>query len=70
MNDRNAGKPTGLSLFFHTTLLDLLPLILALVPYSRRHSKKETHRRARLVETVKSGLATPLTLHPVMNTNT
>ena len=35
----------------------------------RRHSKKETHYRARLGETVKS-VAEPLTRHPVIDTHT
>lgn len=52
-----------------TTLLYLLPLILALVLYYRRHSKKETQFIARLAETVKSGITEPLTLHPVIDTN-
>jgi Pyruvate/2-oxoacid:ferredoxin oxidoreductase delta subunit len=39
-------------------------------PFSyRRHSKKETHYRARWAETVKS-LAEPLTRHPVIDTHT
>ena len=52
-----------------TTLLYLLPLILALVLYYRRHSKRETHFSARLAVTVKSGIAEPLTLHPVIDVN-
>ena len=52
-----------------TTLLYLLPLILALFLYYRRHSKRETHFSARLAETVKSGIAEPLTLHPVIDVN-
>ncbi|HSA60770.1 MAG TPA: NAD(P)-binding domain-containing protein [Nitrospiraceae bacterium] len=52
-----------------TALLYLLPLMLALVLYARRHQKKETRYRARLAETVKSGIAEPLTLHPVIDTN-
>ena len=52
-----------------TTLLYLLPLILALVLYYRRHGKKETQFSARLLETVKSGIAEPLTLHPVIDVN-
>lgn len=51
------------------TFLYLAPLIVALVLYYRRHQKKETHDRARLAETVKSGIAEPLTLHPVIDTN-
>jgi thioredoxin reductase (NADPH) len=52
-----------------TTWLYLIPLIVALVLYSRRHQKREAHDRMRLAETVKSGLAEPLTLHPVIDTN-
>ena len=49
--------------------LYLIPLIVALVVYYRRHSKREIHYRTRLAETVKSGVAEPLTLHPVIDTN-
>jgi thioredoxin reductase (NADPH) len=52
-----------------TTWLYLIPLIIALVLYHRRHHKRETHYQARLAETVKSGIAEPLTLHPVIDTN-
>ncbi|MEK7236998.1 MAG: NAD(P)-binding domain-containing protein [Nitrospirota bacterium] len=52
-----------------TTLLYLLPLIIALVLYYRRHSKRETQFSACLAETVKSGVAEPLTLHPVIDVN-
>jgi thioredoxin reductase/Pyruvate/2-oxoacid:ferredoxin oxidoreductase delta subunit len=51
------------------TLLYLLPVLIALVLYYRRHRKKETHFRARMAETVKSGIPEPLTLHPVIDTN-
>jgi thioredoxin reductase/Pyruvate/2-oxoacid:ferredoxin oxidoreductase delta subunit len=50
-------------------LLYLLPVLIALVLYYRRHRKKETHFRARMAETVKSGIPEPLTLHPVIDTN-
>ncbi len=49
--------------------LYLIPLIAALALYYRRHHKQETRYRARLAETVKSGVAEPLTLHPVIDTN-
>lgn len=52
-----------------TTWLYLIPLIIALVLYHRRHHKRETHYQARLAETVKSGITEPLTLHPVIDTN-
>ena len=52
-----------------TLLLYLLPVILALALYYRRHHKRETHYRARLAETVKSGIPEPITLHPVIDTN-
>jgi thioredoxin reductase/NAD-dependent dihydropyrimidine dehydrogenase PreA subunit len=52
-----------------TTLLYLLPVVLALTLYYRRHHKRETHYRARLEETVKESIPEPLTLHPVIDTN-
>ena len=52
-----------------TTLLYLLPAIIALILYYRRHHKKETHFRARMAETVKSGIPEPVTLHPVIDPN-
>jgi thioredoxin reductase (NADPH) len=52
-----------------TTLLYLLPAIIVLVLYYRRHRKKEFHSRIRMAETVKSGIPEPLTLHPVIDTN-
>ena len=52
-----------------TTLFYLLPLILVLLLYYRRHSKKETQFGVRLAETIKSGVAEPLTLHPVIDVN-
>ncbi len=51
------------------TLLYLLPIILALLLYHRRHRNKETRYRARLEESVKSGIPEPLTLHPVIDPN-
>lgn len=51
------------------TLLYMLPVIVALVLYYRRHRKKDIHHRARLAETVKSGIPEPLSLHPVIDTN-
>lgn len=52
-----------------TTLLYLLPAVIALILYYRRHHKKETHFRARMAETVKSGIPEPVTLHPVIDPN-
>jgi len=52
-----------------TTLLYLLPVIIALWLYLRRNGKKEVQYRARLEETKKSGIPEPLTLHPVIDTN-
>jgi thioredoxin reductase/ferredoxin len=52
-----------------TTLLYLLPVIVALWLYIRRHRKKDIHYRARMAETVKSGIPEPLTLHPVIDPN-
>jgi thioredoxin reductase/NAD-dependent dihydropyrimidine dehydrogenase PreA subunit len=54
---------------YFITLLYLLPVILALILYYRRHRKRETHYRARLAETVKASIPEPLTLHPVIDTN-
>jgi thioredoxin reductase (NADPH) len=51
------------------TLLYILPAIMAVILYYRRHRKKDTHHRARLAETVKSGIPEPLSLHPVIDTN-
>jgi thioredoxin reductase/NAD-dependent dihydropyrimidine dehydrogenase PreA subunit len=50
-------------------LLYLLPVIVALGLYFRRHRKKDLHYRTRLEETKKSGIPEPLTLHPVIDTN-
>jgi thioredoxin reductase (NADPH) len=55
--------------FSSNSLLYLLPLLIGLLLYIRRHQKKETHYRARLAETVKSNIQEPLTLHPVIDTN-
>lgn len=52
-----------------TTLLYLIPLVLVLILYHQRHRKKEHRYRARLEETVKSGITEPLTLHPVIDPN-
>jgi putative YpdA family bacillithiol system oxidoreductase len=52
-----------------TTLLYLLPVIIALWLYFRRHRKKDVQYRARLEETKKSAIPEPLTLHPVIDTN-
>jgi thioredoxin reductase (NADPH) len=51
------------------TLLYLLPVIIALWFYFRRHRKIDVYHRARLQETKKSGIPEPLTLHPVIDTN-
>ncbi|MDH4329031.1 MAG: 4Fe-4S binding protein, partial [Nitrospira sp.] len=50
-------------------LLYVLPFLLALIFYFRRHRKKETHYRARLAETVQASIPEPLTLHPVIDPN-
>ncbi|NOT21748.1 MAG: NAD(P)-binding domain-containing protein [Nitrospiraceae bacterium] len=54
---------------YFITLLYILPVVMVLVLYYRRHRKKDTHHRARLVETVKSGIPEPLSLHPIIDTN-
>lgn len=51
------------------TLLYLVPLILVLFLYFRRQQRKDKNYRARLDETVKSGIPEPLTLHPVIDTS-
>ncbi|MBI5854089.1 MAG: NAD(P)-binding domain-containing protein [Nitrospirae bacterium] len=56
-----------MSLSFITALLYLVPLILIVTLYRRRHRKKESRYRAQLEETAKSGIPEPLTLHPVIN---
>lgn len=52
-----------------TAWLYLVPLAVALILYYRRHHKRETLYQVRLAETIKSGIAEPLTLHPVIDTN-
>ena len=52
-----------------TILLYLLPLLVVWALYYRRHHKQERRSRARLAETMKSGIPEPLTLHPVIDTN-
>jgi len=52
-----------------TTMLYLLPVIIALWLYFRRNRKKDVQYRARLAEMAKSGIQEPLTLHPVIDTN-
>jgi thioredoxin reductase (NADPH) len=52
-----------------TTLLYLMPVIIALWLYFRRNRKKDVQYRARLAEMAKSGIPEPLTLHPVIDTN-
>jgi hypothetical protein len=68
VKDHSAGTPTCLS--------PLLPRCASSCPDPsrgsldyRRHSKKETHSRARLAETVKSGIVEPLTRHSAIDTN-
>ena len=51
------------------TMLYLLPVIIALWLYFRRHRKNDVHYRARLEEAKKSGIPEPLTLHPMIDTN-
>lgn len=49
--------------------LYLLPLLVALLFYLRRHRKTEMRHRSRLEETKQAGIPEPLTLHPVIDTN-
>ena len=51
------------------TLLYLAPLLVVFVFYGRRRRKREMQSRARLAETVQSGIPEPLTLHPVIDPN-
>lgn len=50
-------------------LLYLVPLLVVLVLYGRRRRRREVRSRARLTETVQSGIPEPLTLHPVIDPN-
>ena len=50
-------------------LLYILPVIIVLWLYSRRHRRKDAHYRTRMEATKKSGIPEPLTLHPVIDTN-
>jgi thioredoxin reductase/NAD-dependent dihydropyrimidine dehydrogenase PreA subunit len=52
-----------------TLLIYLVPLLLVLVLYYKRHRRKEGHYNSRLAESVKSGIPEPLTLHPVIDPN-
>ena len=47
----------------------VVPLLVVLLFYLRRHRKIEAHHRSRFEETKKSGIPEPLTLHPVIDTN-
>jgi putative YpdA family bacillithiol system oxidoreductase len=51
------------------TLLYLIPLLVVFLLYGRRRRRREVLSRARLKETVKSGIPEPLTLHPVIDPN-
>ncbi len=51
------------------TLLYLIPLLVVFLLYGRRRRRREVLSRARLNETVKSGIPEPLTLHPVIDPN-
>jgi thioredoxin reductase/NAD-dependent dihydropyrimidine dehydrogenase PreA subunit len=55
--------------FSITALLHLVPLLVALFFYGRRHRRKEMQYRSRLEETKKSGIPEPVTLHPVIDPN-
>jgi len=49
--------------------LYLLPLLVVYYIYARRRGKREALSRAKLRETVKSGIPEPVTLHPVIDPN-
>ena len=52
-----------------TLLIYLIPLLLVLVLYRKRHRKKDVLFRSRLEEAIKSGIPEPLTLHPIIDPN-
>ena len=56
-----------MTLEFFGFLLYLIPLVLVLYFYLRRHKKKERRHVAQLKETVASGLTEPASLHPVFD---
>jgi len=47
----------------------VVPLLVVVLFYLRRHRKKEAHYRIRLEESKKSSIPEPLTLHPVIDLN-
>jgi len=49
--------------------LYIMPLLVVVLFYVRRHRRKERHAHARLQETKKSSIPEPLTLHPVIDPN-
>jgi len=50
-------------------LIYLLPLVLVLFVYLRRHRKKEQHHVTQMKESVAAGLTEPASLHPVFDPN-
>ncbi len=51
------------------TLFYVVPSLVVLALYLRRHRKKERQGREKLQESVRSGIPEPLTLHPVIDPN-
>lgn len=58
-----------MSYSYLTLLMYIIPLLLVLVLYQKRHRRKEGHYSSRLAESVKSGIPEPTTLHPVIDPN-
>ena len=50
-------------------LLYLVPLVVVMFFYLRRHGKKEQHHVSQLKETMESGLTEPASLHPAFDPN-
>lgn len=58
-----------MSMSLVTVLMYLLPLVVIVVLYQRRHYKQESHDRERLQATVQAGITEPVTLHPAIDPN-
>jgi putative YpdA family bacillithiol system oxidoreductase len=58
-----------MSFSYLTLLMYLIPFLVVLALYRKRHRRKERHHSSRLAESVKSGIPEPTTLHPVIDPN-
>ena len=58
-----------MSYSYLTLLMYIIPFLLVLALYQKRHRRKEGHYSSRLAESVKSGIPEPTTLHPVIDPN-